>query len=411
MEQTRPGSATLSDPGRALLLRLGLANLGYSQVGYLGLLIILPARATAIGGHADRTPLLAAAAVAGAVVALPAGIAAGYLSDRRLRLTGFRRPILAVAAVVTAALLSLLPFARSFTTLLLVWCGAQIGWNGVFVLITAALVDWFTIDQRGRASAFAAAGQVTGALIASGLAITLGSHVATIAAVSGTILLLASLPAAISRHPVSAPLVSAAPPVAPEPRSSPPHSNYRDARFAWTVRAVVTFANTLVFTFASFYVADALHLPHPQRFVGLAAAVVSALVLAGALISGWASDRSQRRRRFVISAVIIMSAGELLLASWQTVPGVLVACALFGFGYGVYLSVDQALTADVLPGPRVYGRDIGVMNAAISAPQIAAPALAAALLGAFASYRLLFSAGALITLTGAVFVLPIRRVR
>jgi MFS family permease len=411
VEQTGPGSVTLSDPGRALLLRLGLANLGYAQAGYLGLLIILPARAAAIGGRPDRTLLLAAAAVAGAIVALPAGIAAGYLSDRRLRLTGFRRPMLALAAVVGAALLSLVAFARSFTALLLAWCGAQIGWNGVFVLITAALVDWFAIDQRGRASAVAAAGQVTGALIASGLAITLGSHVAMIAAVSGTVLLLASLPAALSRHPVTARPVSAALPLAPEPGSSLSHSNYRDARFAWAVRAVVTFANTLVFTFASYYVSGSLHLPHPQRFVGLAAGVASALVLAGALTSGWASDRSQYRRPFVISAVVIMSAGELLLASWRAVPGVLVACALFGFGYGVYLSVDQALTADVLPDPRVYGRDIGVMNAAISAPQIAAPALAAVLLGAFASYHLLFSAGALITLTGAVFVLPIRRVR
>lgn len=106
-----------------------------------------------------------------------------------------------------------------------------------------------------------------------------------------------------------------------------------------------------------------------------------------------------------------MSAGELLLAAWQTVPGVIVACVLFGYGYGVYLSVDQALTADVLPDPRFYGRDIGIMNAAISAPQIAAPALAAAMLGAFASYGSHFSAGALITLTGAAFVVPIRRVR
>jgi MFS family permease len=118
-----------------------------------------------------------------------------------------------------------------------------------------------------------------------------------------------------------------------------------------------------VFTFAAYYVSDALHLRDYQRFVGLAAAVTSALVLVGALTSGWVSDRSQRRRRFVISAVIIMSAGELLLASWQTVPGVLVACSLFGFGYSVYLSVDQALTADVLPDPGAYGRDIGVMNA------------------------------------------------
>jgi MFS family permease len=395
--------------GRAPLVRLALANLGYAQASYLGLLIILPGQATLIEGRGHRTLLLAAAAVAGAIVALPAGIAAGRFSDRRLRLTGFRRPVLVLAAALGAVLLVAVPFGRSVPAFLLAWCGAQIGSNGVFVLITAALVDWFTIGQRARASAFAAAGQVTGALIASGLAFTLGGHLVVIAAVSGTLLLAASLPAAFSRQPASARPDAA--PLAEEPHIAPSRSQYRDARLAWTVRAVVTFANTLVFTFANYYVSDALQLPDPQRFVGLVAGVTAVLVLAGALTSGWASDRSQRRRRFVITAVIVMSAGELLLAAWQTVAGVIVACALFGYGYGVYLSVDQALTADVLPDPRVYGRDIGFMNAAISAPQIAAPALAAALLGAFASYGLLFAAGALITATGAVFVVPIRRVR
>jgi MFS family permease len=411
VEPTGPGSAPALAPGRASLVRLALANLGYAQASYLGLLIILPGQATAIEGRAHRTLLLAAAAAAGAVVALPAGIASGQFSDRRLRLTGFRRPVLVLAAAFGATLLVLVPFAHSVTPFLIAWCGAQIGANGVFVLITAALVDWFAIEQRGRASAFAAAGQVTGALIASGLAFTLGNHLAVIAAISGGVLLVASLPAACSRHPVAARPDVTGPPLAPAARRSPARSRYRDARLAWTVRAVVTFANTLVFTFANYYVSDALHLPDPQRFVGLVAGVVAVLVLAGALTSGWASDRSQRRRRFVITAVIVMSTGELLLAAWQTVPGVIVACALFGYGYGVYLSVDQALTADVLPDPGVYGRDIGVMNAAISAPQIAAPALAAALLSAFASYGVLFTAGAFVTATGALFVLPIRRVR
>ena len=139
----------------------------------------------------------------------------------------------------------------------------------------------------------------------------------------------------------------------PVTTTSRPPGNYRDARLAWVVRAVVTFANTLVFTFANYYVSDVLHLRDPQRFVGLAAGVTAVLVLAGALTSGRASDRSQRRLWYVISAVMIMAGGELLLAWWQTAPGVLTACALFGFGYGVYLSVDQALTADVLPDPQV----------------------------------------------------------
>jgi hypothetical protein len=79
--------------------------------------------------------------------------------------------------------------------------------------------------------------------------------------------------------------------------------------------------------------------------------------------------------------------------------------------HGVYLSVDQALTADVLPDSHRYGRDAGIMNAAVSAPQVAAPVLAALLLGVSATYSAIFSVGALITLSGTALVLPIRRVR
>jgi MFS family permease len=387
-------------------VRLAIANVGYAQAMYLSLLIILPDRAAAVGGHAGKTLVLAAVAAAGAVIALPSGIAVGRVSDQRLRLTGSRRPVLAVVAGLGAVLLAVLPFTRSTGSLLLAWCGAQAGLNGVFVLVTAALVDWFASDHRGRASAYAATGQVAGAVIASVLAVTMGSHTEVAAAVSGVLLLCTALPAAFHRH--TAP---SAPPGGHLRPHAPARGGYRDAGLAWAVRAVVTFANTLVFTFANFYVSDVLHLRDPQRFVGLAAGLTSALVLAGAIYSGRSSDRSKRRRRYVIRAVMIMCLGELLLAAWPDARVVLAACAIFGFGYGVYLAVDQALTADVLPDARRFGRDIGIMNASISAPQVAAPALAVVLLGASASYDVLFSVGALITLSGAAFVVPIRRVR
>jgi hypothetical protein len=72
---TWPDSSPAPIASRVPLVRLALASLGYARASYLGLLIILPGQATLIEGHSHRTLLLAAAAVAGAVVALPAGIA------------------------------------------------------------------------------------------------------------------------------------------------------------------------------------------------------------------------------------------------------------------------------------------------------------------------------------------------
>jgi len=391
---------------RSPLVQIALANVGYAQATYLSLLIILPARAASIGGHTHKTVLLALVAAAGAIIALPTGIVAGLVSDRLLDSHGSRRSVIAIGAVTCAALLAVLPFTRSAASLLIAWCGVQIGLNVVYTIITTSLLDWFATDHRGRASAYAGTGQVTGALLASGLVFAVGGYPTTLGAVSGVIALAAALPAMLGRHPAKAPLSGELP-----PSTSPARGHYRDVRLAFAVRAVVTFANTLVFTFANYYVSDVLHLRDPQRFVGLAAGEMSVLVLAGALCSGWASDRSGRRRWYVVGAVLFMCAGEVLLATWQSVPGVLTACAFVGFGYGVYLSIDQALTADVLPDPRCFGRDVGIMNAAVSAPQVGAPALGTLLLSVSPTYSVLFSVGALITLSGVAFVLPIRSVR
>ncbi|HET9973898.1 MAG TPA: MFS transporter, partial [Streptosporangiaceae bacterium] len=285
------------------------------------------------------------------------------------------------------------------------------------------LLDWFSAADRGRASACAAAGQVCGALIASAAAFTIGGQVAVVSTLAGVLFLALVLPAAWPRwlSPASvtevgsehlAPAAQDHPAGQDSPASQdhPAGQDYRDARFAWAVRAVVTFSNTLLITFVSYYVSDVLHVHRPARFVGLAAGVTSALVLAGALHSGRASDKSGRRRRYVIRAAVVMCAGELLLAFTHSTELTITACALAGYGFGVYLATDQALTAEVLPDARRYGRDIGIMNTSTAAPQVAAPAAAALLLGSTSSYTLLFALGALLTLTGAAFVLPIRKV-
>jgi len=166
-----------------------------------------------------------------------------------------------------------------------------------------------------------------------------------------------------------------------------------------------------VVTFISFYAVDVLKDPEPGRFAGLAVGLSSAFVVLGAVVSGRVSDRTGRRRIFILGAVGIMAIGQLLLASVDRQALALVACSIVGIGYGVYLAVDQALTVEVLPDSLTYGRDVGIMNTSAAAPQIAAPVCAAFLLGASSNYGILFGVGAAVTVSGAVFVSMIRSVR
>ena len=106
-----------------------------------------------------------------------------------------------------------------------------------------------------------------------------------------------------------------------------------------------------------------------------------------------------------------MAAGAALLAAWPTWTASIAAAALLGVGFGVYMAVDTALITQVLPAAADRGKDLGVINIANAAPQVLAPALAAPVIAGLGGYPVLYGLTALVTLLGAVLVLPIRSVR
>jgi hypothetical protein len=86
--------------------------------------------------------------------------------------------------------------------------------------------------------------------------------------------------------------------------------------------------------------------------------------------------------------------------------------ALGGLGFGLYVAVDLALVADVLPETGDAAKDLGVLNIAGALPFSLAPALAPAILAVGAgSYRVLYVVAGLCAVLGAAAILPVRRVR
>ena len=105
-----------------------------------------------------------------------------------------------------------------------------------------------------------------------------------------------------------------------------------------------------------------------------------------------------------------MAAAAVLLAVWPTWPGAMAAAAVMGLGFGVYLSVDQALVTQVLPSAAGRAKDLGIINIANSGPQVIAPALAAPLVSQLGGYTTLWLSVAVITVLGSAFVWKIRSV-
>jgi MFS family permease len=92
-----------------------------------------------------------------------------------------------------------------------------------------------------------------------------------------------------------------------------------------------------------------------------------------------------------------------------------IAGALFGLGFGAYISVDWALVADVLPSEATFARDMGVWNIGLTVAQVFATLFAGALLTVTnysgVGYTVLFATFVLFGVLGTVTVRFIKGVR
>jgi MFS family permease len=86
--------------------------------------------------------------------------------------------------------------------------------------------------------------------------------------------------------------------------------------------------------------------------------------------------------------------------------------AVSGLGFGLYMAVDLALVADVLPDESSSAKDLGVLNIAGALPFSVAPALAPVILAAGGgSYPGLYAVAGGCALVGAAAIVPLKQVR
>ena len=130
-----------------------------------------------------------------------------------------------------------------------------------------------------------------------------------------------------------------------------------------------------------------------------------------AFVTGKMSDLSGRRKVFVIAASLVMAGSLVIPLLSPSVAGMFGLAAVFGLGYGVYLSVDAALMNEVLPAQEAAGKDLGILNVATTLPQAMTPVVVWALLTITGSYVAVFIAGIVFAVADALSVLPIRSVR
>ncbi|MGO9082312.1 MAG: MFS transporter [Streptosporangiaceae bacterium] len=372
------------------------------------------------GGFARRdrpgTGSLALVAGTGALLAMVANPFFGKLSDRTASPLGMRRPWMIIGLVGGSLGILMVAKAPSIPVVLAGWCMGQLFFNALLAAMVAVMPDQVPTVQRGLVSGVLGVcmpvGSVCGTLVVKVftghlLAMFLGP-----CAVGGLFILLfavslkdrrlarAEKPAWSIREVASTFYVS--------PRKNP------DFAWAFASRFMFVMAYAFLTTYQAYYLLDKIGTARadvPQQ-IFLGTLVQSAVIVAASLIGGKASDRTGRRKIFVLTASIVYGLALFVIAIASHFDGFLVGMAISGLGFGVYLAVDIALVVDVLPSARTAAKDLGVFNIAGALPFSIAPAVAPAILAVGGgSYSVLYVVAGLCAITGAVAILPVRRVR
>lgn len=375
--------------------------------------ILLPLKAGAID-PAGKAFLLSQVSLWGALAAGLANLAAGALSDGTRGRFGRRRPWIILGTLAVVAAHGLVFAADSMVALLAGFLLFQVTVNIMFGPLNAILPDMVPDRQKGLVSALAglappAAGLFAGFVVAV-LLTGLGSRFA--AAATATLLLI--LPFALwVREPRASPAGEGR-----RPLISFAALRDRDYLMAFLSRLFVQVTMTLNVLYLLFYLQEVAVFGgrfagrSPESILGWLLAAGTLAALAAGMTGGVLSDRLGRRRMFVMTGGLAMAAGAGLMALTPVWPGPLAAQLLFGAGLGLYSTVDIALVAEVLPDRTRVGRDLGLMNVAITVPQIIAPLLGLMLLSeAGPGLPWLFAVSSLFGLAGALIVTRIRRVR
>jgi MFS family permease len=409
-------NAALTEPVRPVRRSwVGLlfaANLGLWMAFFTPVQVLLPAQISALG-VAGKEAALGWVTALGALVAILVNPAAGALSDRsRLRLgtrVYGRRHAWTLAGTLMAALsLAALAGQRHLAGVALCWAGVQLGLNVMLATLTAAVPDRVPVGQRGTVSGWVGMPQALGLVLGTVLVTAVVTGLAAGYLAMALLLVLLAVPFALLTPDDPLPDRTAEP--AAGLRIGELFRAHPDFAWAWGTRFLVQLGNALGTLYLLYFLTDGVRLADPETGLLIMILLYTAGLMATAVIGGRLSDRSGRRKIYVVWSGVVIAVAALLLAVWPTWPAALVAAVLLGAGYGTYLAVDTALITQVLPAAVDRARDLGVINIATAAPQVLGPALAAPLVTHLGGYSTLYALTAVVTLLGAVLVVRIRAV-
>jgi MFS family permease len=384
-------SAAAQRVGWGFIALYTLAFISTSLLFLAPLLVTLALKVNSLVGIEQAPSSLAVVTGTGALLAMVGNPFFGKMSDRTTSPLGMRRPWMVVGLVGGSLGILMVALAPSIPVVLVGWCIAQLLFNALLAALVAVLPDQVPAAQRGLVSGFLGIcvpiASVSGTFLVQ---LFTGNRLAMFlapCAIGGFFVLLFAVRLSDRRlaeadKPTWS-LRELASTFYVDPRKSP------DFAWAFASRFMFVLAYAVLTTYQVYYLLDKLGTAEADvpRQIFLGTLVQSVVVVAASLIGGKLSDRTGRRKVFVLTAAVVYGLAMFALAIAGDFNGFLVGMAIGGLGFGVYVAVDLALVVDVLPDQDNAAKDLGVFNVAGALPfsgERYSPEAAALLLGAWA---------------------------
>ncbi|MEV6162087.1 MFS transporter [Streptomyces sp. NPDC052052] len=395
---------------------LSLAQMGIVMAMTVGTQILLPSQVADIDPDHKEASLALVFAV-GAVCTVIANPLFGALSDRTRSRLGRRRPWIIGGALVCAASLVFLAFQTTVAGLVVGWVVAQLSFTAALATAIATVPDQVPVPQRGKASALAGVGQLSGPLLGGVVATVLLTGVRAGFLAMAVLVLVLVLPfGLVNRDPEHEDerrfsLAEFARNFWINPRRHP------DFAWAWLSRLLITLTLAMGIGYLQYFLRDAVHYERlfpdstVEKGVVVLVAVFTLSSVVPTLLAGWLSDRSGRRRPAVCAGGLTMAAAGVVLCLFTSWSAALVASGLLGAGYGMFVAVDQAMVTQLLPTDADRAKDLGIVSLANSASNMLGPVIAAPLVTSAGGYPLMYGVAAVFAVCGALLIWRIRSVR
>jgi len=393
-----------------------LAYISTSLMFIAPLLVTLALKVNSLVGIERAPDSLALVAGVGALLAMVGNPFFGKLSDRTSSRLGMRRPWMVIGLAGGSLGIGVVALAPDIAVVLAGWCIAQLFFNALLAAMVAVLADQVPAAQRGLVAGVLGVcvpiASVSGTFLVKLFAGSQLTMFGAPCAIGGFFILLFAVTLKDRR------LARAGKPewslrefactFYVNPRKNP------DFAWAFASRFMFVLAYAFLATYQAYYLLEKIGSAKaevPQQ-IFLGTLVQSAVIVAASLIGGNLSDRTGRRKAFVLTASIVYGAAMFVIAVAGDFHGFLVGMAIGGLGFGLYVAVDLALVVDVLPDQDNAAKDLGVFNMAGALPFSIAPGVAPAILAiGGGSYGVLYGVAGVCAVAGALTILPVKRVR